>query len=235
MKTSHIHQDDGGRDRRQPRRRPAPRSGPKPRPKRANETLLIVTEAPPQLDGHPRRGCQTGRAYEVSWNTHDRLMDLRRQEGTPTATITTTTPSFEPELATEWNVGPNFRHLQTAQGRQVPRRHADHTAKGREVVVRQGRSRSAAFPEPSRWRRARCRSPSQFVAVDDETFPRRLPAVRQAHHARHRRAGAGDHELGAVQRKNATDKDPWAMEWCKKQPCLGRRLQGREMASPARR
>ena len=69
-----------------------------------NETLLLVTESPPNsMDIH---GVGTNRpAYEVSWNTHDRLITYgvkKDANGNDHYDYT----KLEPELATDWNVTP---------------------------------------------------------------------------------------------------------------------------------
>ena len=69
-----------------------------------NETLLIVGESPPNsMDIH---GVGANRpAYEVSWNTHDRLITYgakKDENGNDHYDYT----KLEPELATDWNVTP---------------------------------------------------------------------------------------------------------------------------------
>src|SRR5258708_35111125 len=69
-----------------------------------NETLLIVGESPPNsMDIH---GVGANRpAYEVSWNTHDRLMTYgakKDDKGNDHYDYT----KLEPELATDWNLTP---------------------------------------------------------------------------------------------------------------------------------
>src|SRR6185436_3100869 len=69
------------------------------------ETLLVVAEnTPNMMDIH---GVGANRpAYEVSWNTHDRLMSYgvkKDANGNDHYDYT----KLEPELATEWDLKPN--------------------------------------------------------------------------------------------------------------------------------
>ena len=161
-----------------------------------NETLLIVGESPPNsMDIH---GVGANRpAYEVSWNTHDRLMTYgvkKDANGNDHYDYT----KLEPELADRMGPQAQLGDLQAAQGRQVPRRHADHR-QGREVVVRPRRHGGRLPDLPDEGGLA-----GEARAVRGGRrphLPRRLPPRRQAHHARHRRAGAGDHELRARARR----------------------------------
>ena len=70
-----------------------------------NETLLIVGESPP--NSMDIQGVGANRpAYEVSWNTHDRLMTYGAKKdanGNDHYDYT----KLEPELATEWDLKPN--------------------------------------------------------------------------------------------------------------------------------
>ena len=192
-----------------------------------NETLLIVGESPPNsMDIH---GVGANRpAYEVSWNTHDRLMTYgvkKDANGNDHYDYT----KLEPELATEWDLKPNSVTFKLRQRRQVPRRHAGHR-QGREVVVRPRRHGGRLPDLPDGGGLA-----AEARAVRGGRrphLPRRLHPRRQAHHARHRRAGAGDHELRALQEERDRGR-PVGHGMVQEQPCLGRRLQGRALAAGA--
>ena len=174
------------------------------------ETLLIVSESGPNnLDIH---GVGTNvPGYEVSWNCYDRLISHEMK------TLPNGTPVLRPrQVQAGARRGHERRrhvgHLQAAQEREVPGRHAGHR-QGREVVVR-SRGHGRRLPDlPDEGRLA-----GEARAVRRRRrphLPRRLPAQGQADDPRSR----GDRAVRSINselvKKNATEKDPWGLEYTK--------------------
>ena len=192
-----------------------------------NETLLIVGESPPNsMDIH---GVGANRpAYEVSWNTHDRLMTYgvkKDANGNDHYDYT----KLEPELATEWDLKPNSV---TFKLRKDAKFHDGTPITAKDVKWSFDRAVTVGGFPTFQMAAGSLQKPEQFVAVDDNTF--RVDFIR-------------DDKLtmpdigvpvpvimnSELCKKNATAADPWAIEWCKNRPCLGRRLQGRALAAGA--
>src|SRR5205809_1027940 len=130
-----------------------------------NETLLIVTEAPPNsMDIH---GVGANRpAYEVSWNTHDRLMTYgvkKDANGNDHYDYT----KLEPELATEWNVGPNSA---TFKLRKDAKFHDGTPITAKDVKWSFDRAVTVGGFPTFQMPAGSLKKPEQFVPVDDTTF-----------------------------------------------------------------
>jgi peptide/nickel transport system substrate-binding protein len=180
-----------------------------------NETLLIVTEAPPNsMDIH---GVGANRpAYEVSWNTHDRLMTYgvkKDANGNDHYDYT----KLEPELATEWNAGPNSV---TFKLRRDARFHDGTPVTAKDVKWSFDRAVTVGGFPTFQMAAGSLQKPEQFVAVDDYTF--RVDFLR-ADKLTMPDLGVPVPVImnSGLARKNATEKDPWAMEWCKNNHASG--------------
>ena len=169
------------------------------------ETLLFVTESGPNnFDIH---GVGTNRpGYEVSWNCYDRLMSHGKKtlpDGTELLRPRQVHARARRRVDDHRHVG----HLQAAQGRQIPRRHADHR-QGREVVVRP-RGDGRRLPDlPDEGGLA-----GEARAVRRRRrphLPRRLHPQGPADDARPRGHRAGGLQLAARARRTPTRRIPGA-------------------------
>ena len=180
-----------------------------------NETLLIVGESPPNsMDIH---GVGANRpAYEVSWNTHDRLMTYgvkKDANGNDHYDYT----KLEPELATEWDLKPNSV---TFKLRRDAKFHDGTPITAKDVKWSFDRAVTVGGFPTFQMKAGSLEKPEQFVVVDDNTF--RVDFIR-------------DDKLtmpdigvpvpvimnSELCKKNATAADPWAMEWCKNNHASG--------------
>lgn len=180
-----------------------------------NETLLIVTEAPPNsMDIH---GVGANRpAYEVSWNTHDRLMTYgvkKDANGNDHYDYT----KLEPELATEWDLKPNSV---TFKLRKDAKFHDGTPVTAKDVKWSFDRAVTVGGFPTFQMAAGSLTKPEQFVAVDDYTF--RVDFLRADK--------LSMPDLGVpvpvvmnseLCKKNATAADPWAMEWTKNNHASG--------------
>jgi peptide/nickel transport system substrate-binding protein len=174
-----------------------------------NETLLLVTEnGPNNLDIH---GVGTNRpGYEASWNCYDRLI-ANGKKTLPDGTFSYDRDKIEPELAEDMNVGDmsvTFKLRKDAKFQD-----------GTPVTVKDVKwsfDRAVAvggFPTVQ-MKAGSLIKPEQFVAVDDNTF--RVDFIKKDRLTIPDLAvivpGIYNSEL---LKKNATDKDPWALEYTK--------------------
>jgi peptide/nickel transport system substrate-binding protein len=172
------------------------------------ETLLIVSESGPNnIDIH---GVGTNvPGYEVSWNCYDRLIshEMKDVNGTPYYDR----DKFKMELAEDMNVGPmsaTFKLKKNAtfqDGTPVTARDVKWSM-DRAVTV-------GGFPT-FQMGAGSLTKPEQFVVVDDSTF--RVDFTRKD------RLTIPDLAVivpaiynSELVKKNATEKDPWGMEYTK--------------------
>lgn len=173
------------------------------------ETLLIISEGGPNnLDV---QGVGTNRpGYEVSWNCYDRLMTYATKT-LPDGSISYDQAKLAPELAERWEVdakGVTF-HL-----RKDATFHDGTPVKAADVKWSFDRAVSIGGFPTSQMAVGSMLKTDQFTALDDYTFrvdfvtPDALtmpdiavviPAIYNS----------------ALVKKNATDKDPWGMEFVK--------------------
>ena len=130
-----------------------------------NETLLIVGESPPNsMDIH---GVGANRpAYEVSWNTHDRLITYgvkKDANGNDHYDYT----KLEPELATEWNVTPTSA---TFKLRRDAKFHDGTPITAKDVKWSFDRAVTVGGFPTFQMAAGSLEKPDQFVVVDDHTF-----------------------------------------------------------------
>ena len=180
-----------------------------------NETLLIVGESPPNsMDIH---GVGANRpAYEVSWNTHDRLMTYgakKDDKGNDHYDYT----KLEPELATDWNLTPTSV---TFKLRKDAKFHDGTPITAKDVKWSFDRAVTVGGFPTFQMAAGSLQKPEQFVAVDDNTF--RVDFLRADKLTMP--------DLGVpvpvvmnseLCKKHATATDPWAMEWCKNNHASG--------------
>jgi peptide/nickel transport system substrate-binding protein len=173
------------------------------------ETLLLVTEnGPNNLDIH---GIGTNRpGYEASWNCYDRLI-MNEKKTLPDGSVVYDRDKFRPELAEDMNVGEmsvTFKLRKDAKfqdGTPVTAKDVKYSF-DRAVTV-------GGFPTVQ-MKAGTLLKPEQFVAVDDFTF--RVDLIKKD------RLTVPDLAVivpgiynSALLKKNATDKDPWALDYTK--------------------
>ncbi len=180
-----------------------------------NETLLIVGESPPNsMDIH---GVGANRpAYEVSWNTHDRLITYgvkKDANGNDHYDYT----KLEPELATDWNVTPTSA---TFKLRKDAKFHDGTPITARDVKWSFDRAVTVGGFPTFQMAAGSLTKPEQFVVVDDNTF--RVDFLR-ADKLTMPDIGVPVPVImnSELCKKNATAADPWAMEWCKNNHASG--------------
>ena len=173
------------------------------------ETLLIVAEnTPNMMDIH---GVGANRpSYEVSWNTHDRLMTYgvkKDANGHDHYDYS----KLEPELATDWNVTPTSV---TFKLRKDAKFHDGTPVTAKDVKWSFDRAvKVGGFPT-FQMAAGSLQKPEQFVAVDDHTF--RVDFLRADKLTLPDMAVPVPVIMNSeLCKKHATATDPWAMAWAK--------------------
>ncbi len=173
------------------------------------ETLVAISEnGPNSLD---IMGVGANRpAYEASWNIHDRLMtyglkkDVNGNDHYDYAKL-------EPELAESWDLKPTSV---TFKLRRDAVFHDGTPVTAMDVKWSFDRAVTVGGFPTFQMKAGSLEKPEQFVAVDDHTF--RVDFLRADKLTMPDLAVVVPAVMNsAVCRKNATEKDPWAMEWYK--------------------
>jgi len=173
------------------------------------ETLLFVTESGPNnFDIH---GVGTNRpGYEVSWNCYDRLMSHSKKT-LPDGTDSYDRDGFTPELAEEWTTGDMSI---TFKLRRNAKFHDGTPVTAKDVKWSFDRAVTVGGFPTFQMKAGSLEKPEQFVVVDDHTFrvdfirkdkltiPDLAVVVPAIYHSE-------------LVRKNATEKDPWGLEYTK--------------------
>jgi peptide/nickel transport system substrate-binding protein len=174
-----------------------------------NETLLAISEnAPNSQDIH---GVGANRpAYEVSWNSYDRLMTYgvkKDANGNDHYDFR----KIEPELAEDMNAGPNSITFKLKRGAKF---HDGAPVTAKDVKWSFDRAVTVGGFPTFQMRAGSLEKAEQFVVVDDHTF--RIDLLRKDHMTIPDLAvpvpAIYNSELC---RKNVTAQDPWAMEFTK--------------------
>jgi peptide/nickel transport system substrate-binding protein len=174
-----------------------------------NETLLAISEnAPNSQDIH---GVGANRpAYEVSWNTYDRLMTYgvkKDEAGNDHYDFR----KIEPELAEDMNAGANSITFKLKRGATF---HDGTPITAKDVKWSFDRAVTVGGFPTFQMKAGSLEKPEQFVVVDDTTF--RIDLLRKDHMTIPDLAvpvpAIYNSELC---KKNATAQDPWAMEFTK--------------------
>ncbi|PPD14635.1 MAG: ABC transporter substrate-binding protein [Methylobacterium sp.] len=174
-----------------------------------NETLLAISEnAPNSQDIH---GVGANRpAYEVSWNTYDRLMTYGVKKDS-SGNDHYDFQKIEPELAEDMNVGANSITFKLKRGAKF---HDGTPITAKDVKWSFDRAVTVGGFPTFQMKAGSLEKPEQFVAVDDLTF--RIDLLRKDHMTIPDLAvpvpAIYNSELC---KKNATAQDPWAMEFTK--------------------
>jgi peptide/nickel transport system substrate-binding protein len=173
------------------------------------ETLLFVTEAAPNnFDIH---GVGTNRpGYEVSWNCYDRLMSYGSKT-LPDGTASYDRDKLTPELAEEWTATDTSA---TFKLRKDARFHDGTPVTAKDVKWSFDRAVTVGGFPTFQMKAGSLEKPEQFVVVDDHTF--RVDFLRKD------RLTMPDLAVivpaiynSELIKKNATEKDPWGLEYTK--------------------
>jgi peptide/nickel transport system substrate-binding protein len=172
------------------------------------ETLLIVSESGPNnIDIH---GVGTNvPGYEVSWNCYDRLIshEMKTVNGVPYYDR----DKFKPELAEDMNVGDMSATFKLKKNATF---HDGTPVTAKDVKWSLDRAVSVGGFPTFQMGAGSLTKPEQFVVVDDHTF--RVDFMRKD------RLTVPDLAVivpciinSELVKKNATEKDPWGMEYTK--------------------
>jgi peptide/nickel transport system substrate-binding protein len=175
------------------------------------ETLLVVVEAGMNnLDIH---GVGTsGRSYVAAWNMYDRLVTFGRKT-LPDGTLSYDYSKIEPELAESYTVAPDGTSV-TFKLRRNATFHDGAKVTAKDVKWSYDRAVSVGGFPTFQMAAGSLTKPDQFVVVDDYTFRVDLPKKDKL--------SLPDMAVvvpaiynSELAKKNATEKDPWAMDWMK--------------------
>jgi peptide/nickel transport system substrate-binding protein len=175
------------------------------------ETLLVVVEAGMNnLDIH---GVGTsGRSYVAAWNMYDRLVTFGTKT-LPDGTKSYDYSKIEPELAESFTVAPDGTSV-TFKLRKDAKFHDGTPVTAKDAKWSYDRAVSVGGFPTFQMAAGSLTKPEQFVVVDDYTFRVDLPKKDKL--------SLPDMAVvvpaiynSTLAKKNATEKDPWAMEWMK--------------------
>jgi peptide/nickel transport system substrate-binding protein len=173
------------------------------------ETVLAVTEyGPNNFDIH---GVGTNRpGYEVAWNCYDRLM-THGKKTLPDGVESYDRDTFLPELAEDWNLAATSV---TFKLRKDATFHDGTPVTAKDVKWSFDRAVTVGGFPTFQMKAGSLEKPEQFVAVDDHTF--RVDFIRKD------RLTMPDLAVivpavyhSELVKKNATEKDPWGLEYTK--------------------
>ena len=173
------------------------------------ETVLAVTEyGPNNFDIH---GVGTNRpGYEVAWNCYDRLM-THGKKTLPDGVESYDRDTFLPELAEDWNLTATSV---TFKLRKDATFHDGTPVTAKDVKWSFDRAVTVGGFPTFQMKAGSLEKPEQFVAVDDHTF--RVDFIRKD------RLTMPDLAVivpavyhSELVKKNATEKDPWGLEYTK--------------------
>jgi len=176
------------------------------------ETLLMVSENPPNsTDIH---GVGANRpAYEASWNLYDRLMTFGVKKDA-NGNDHYDYEKLEPELAEEWDLRPMSVTFKLRRGARF---HDGTPVTAADVKWSFDRAVTVGGFPTFQMAAGSLEKPEQFVAVDDHTF--RVDFLRRD------KLTMPDLAVpvpvifnSALARRNATEQDPWAMNWLRSNP-----------------
>ncbi|MDU6489854.1 ABC transporter substrate-binding protein, partial [Bradyrhizobium sp.] len=176
-----------------------------------SETLLIVSEGGPNnLDIH---GVGTNvPGYEVSWNCYDRLISHEMKSG-PGGVPYYDRDKFKPELAEDMTIGDMSA---TFRLRKNAKFHDGTPVTAKDVKWSLDRAVSVGGFPTFQMSAGSLTKPEQFVIVDDHTV--RVDFLKKD------RLTIPDLAVivpcvvnSELVKKNATDKDPWGLEFTKQQ------------------
>ncbi|NVO15382.1 MAG: ABC transporter substrate-binding protein [Rhodoplanes sp.] len=188
---------------------PAPAIWSEAKAQSRQETLLAVSESGPNnLDIH---GVGTNRpGYEVSWNTYDRLIS-HGTKTLPNGVASYDRDKYVPELAEDWTITDTSA---TFRLRKDATFHDGAPVRAKDVKWSFDRAVTVGGFPTFQMKAGSLEKPEQFVAVDDHTF--RVDFIRKDKLTIPDIAVVVPAVFNSeLMKKNATEKDPWAMDYAK--------------------
>src|SRR5436305_5051501 len=177
------------------------------------ETLLVVQElGPNSLDMQGVGSNQT--VNGLSWNCYDRLLTYASRT-LPDGTVSYDRATLAPELAESWKVAADGMSC-TFKLRQDAKFHDGTPVTAKDVKWSFDRAvKVGGFPT-FQMSAGSLEKPEQFVVVDDHTF--RIDYVRKDKMLLFNVAVVVPFVINSeLVTKNATEKDPWGLEYTKQQ------------------
>jgi len=175
------------------------------------ETLIVLIEAgPSSMDFH---GVGANfRSAGVAWNIYDRLLTFGSKT-LPDGTVSYDHTVLKGELAESWQVAPDGMSV-TFRLRREARFHDGTPVTARDVKWSFDRAVSVGGFPTFQMKAGALEKPEQFVVVDDHTF--RINFLQRDKWTLPDLAVPVPVIINStLARRNATDKDPWALEWLK--------------------
>jgi peptide/nickel transport system substrate-binding protein len=175
------------------------------------ETLLVVTESGPNsMDIH---GVGANRqSYQASWNLYDRLMTYGVKT-LPDGSKMYDYNVLKPELAESWTMAPDGMSV-TFKLRKDAKFHDGTPVTAKDVKWSYDRAVTVGGFPTFQMKAGSLEKPEQFEAVDDLTF--RVKFIRKDKLTMPDMAVPVPVIINStLAKKNATQADPWAMEWLK--------------------
>jgi peptide/nickel transport system substrate-binding protein len=185
--------------------------------KARKDTLVVLLETGPNnLDIH---GVGTNRpAYGTSWNVYDRLLSYG-SKSLPDGSVTYDYAKLKPELAESWQVAPDGKSV-VFKLRDNARFHDGTPVTAEDVKWSFDRAVTVGGFPTFQMKAGSLESPEQFEVVDKHTF--RIKLLRNDKMTLPDLAVPVPVIINAkLAKKNATAKDPWAMEWLKNNTAAG--------------
>jgi peptide/nickel transport system substrate-binding protein len=183
----------------------------------AKDSLMICREqGANSLDIH---GIGANRpAYGLSWNVYDRLMTYGTTKH-PNGSLMYDYKTLKPELAESWEIAPDGMSV-TFKIRKNAKFHDGTPVTAEDVKWSFDRAVTVGGFPTFQMKAGSLEKPEQFIIVDDYTFkvqflrkdkltmPDLAVPVAAIYNSK-------------LAKKNATEKDPWAMEWLKHNTAAG--------------
>jgi peptide/nickel transport system substrate-binding protein len=181
------------------------------------DTLLVLVEnGPNSLDIHGIG--TTFRSYVVCWNIYDRLISFGRKT-LPDGTLSYDHSKLVPELAESFALAPDGMSA-TFKLRKNATFHDGAPVTAHDVKWSLDRAVTVGGFPTFQMKAGSLEKPAQFVVVDDHTF--RVDFIRKDKLTLPDLAVVVPAIYNSkLAMKNATEKDPWAMEWMKTHDCGG--------------
>ena len=173
------------------------------------DTMLLVTESGPNnFDIH---GVGTNRpGYEVAWNCYDRLIS-HGGKALSNGVESYDKDKFTPELAEEWKVDAMSATFKLRKGATF---HDGTPVTAKDVKWSFDRAASVGGFPTFTMKVGSLEKPEQFVVVDDHTF--RVDFIRKDKLSIPVIATIVPNIMNSeLVKKNATEKDPWGMDYTK--------------------
>ena len=181
------------------------------------DTLVVVTEeGPATLDIHGATANVP--THEVSWNVYDRLITNARKQ-LPDGSFSYDYTTFEPELATSWDVAPD-RSSVTFHLRKDATFHDGTPVTAKDVKWSLDRAVAVGGFPTTQMGASQMTSPDQFTVVDDYTIKVSFPKPNSLELA-NLSVPVAQILNSTLAKSHATDKDPWALDWVGKNDAGG--------------